>query len=106
MDEGSEKGLAGTGFTHNDKRGGAVGEGGDPSPELHNCRAASYEVERGQRGNPSWTGSMATASCVGAREKVSCAEWPLDSTGLWTLGNYVVQLGWNVKRTEPESWIK
>ena len=49
MDEGSEKGLAGTGFPHDHKRGGTLREGWDPSPELHNCRAASYEVERGQR---------------------------------------------------------
>jgi hypothetical protein len=88
MDEGGEEGLAGTCFTDDDNGGQAVGEGGDPSPELHNCRAASYEVERGQRENPSGTGDTATASCVAAREKISCAEWPLDSTGLWTLGNY------------------
>ena len=49
MDEGGEKRLAGTGFTHNDKRGGAIGEGWDPSPKLNYCGAASYEVERGQR---------------------------------------------------------
>ncbi len=49
MDEGGEKGLAGAGFPDDYKRSGADGEGGDPSPELHNCGAASYEVERGQR---------------------------------------------------------
>jgi len=52
MDEGSEKGLAGTGFTHNHERGKAVSKGRDPLLELDNGGAAAYDFGRVQSSGP------------------------------------------------------
>ena len=52
MDEGSEKGLAGTGFTHNHERGKAVSKGRDPLLELDNGGAAAYDLEGIQSSGP------------------------------------------------------
>jgi hypothetical protein len=52
MDEGSEKGLAGTGFTHNHERGKAVSKGRDPLLELDNGGAAAYDLDGIQSSGP------------------------------------------------------
>jgi len=54
MDEGSEKGLAGTGFTHNHERGKAVSKGRDPLLELDNGGAAAYDLDGIQSSGPGW----------------------------------------------------
>jgi hypothetical protein len=79
-----EQGLTNTCFSNDDERLSGGGELRDSRLEFGDGRAVAYDLQRVQGSDPDERGERGLTSGVASRNGVSCAEWSLDSEGLWT----------------------